>query len=81
MILRPLNILQYFLQEIKCLQDNYEKLTAKCKSSIGEFTEEESEVRHNIFGTECIIVKNVLCCIEMRTPFLKVCSLSLLLGC
>lgn len=32
------------LQEIKCLQDNYEKLEKKCRKSIGEFTQEESEV-------------------------------------
>jgi hypothetical protein len=35
---------EIFLQEIKCLQDNYEKLQERCQKSIGEFTEEESEV-------------------------------------
>ncbi|CAB4023099.1 Golgi apparatus 1-like isoform X1, partial [Paramuricea clavata] len=30
-------------EEIKCLQDNYEKLQERCQTSIGEFTQEESE--------------------------------------
>ena len=33
----------FFFQEIKCLQDNYDKLEQRCQKSIGEFTQEESE--------------------------------------
>ena len=34
------------MQELECLQMNYDALSAKCKEAVGEFTEEESEDIH-----------------------------------
>ena len=39
----PLIVISFLLQEIQCLQDNYEDLRDECQDAIGNFTEDEDE--------------------------------------
>lgn len=67
------------LQEIECLQDNFEDLSESCQEAVGNFTEDEDEdiELDKILMKSCTPMIKKFCQVELIMQFCSVMSIGL----